>query len=75
MLVRRITHRRCVVTREASQNVLKRLDTVPFMRCMAHVKLESTAWNGVNTAVAAPTTLTEADYPISNGQLIVKSAT
>jgi hypothetical protein len=35
------------------------------------VKAESTPWNGVNSAVSAPTTLFEKDYPIANGQLIV----
>jgi hypothetical protein len=43
----------------------------PFFGCTAHVKAETTPWNGVNSAVAAPTTLFETDYPISNGQIIV----
>jgi hypothetical protein len=45
--------------------------SLPFFACTAHVKAETTPWNGVDAAVAAPTTLFETDYPISNGQVIV----
>jgi hypothetical protein len=45
--------------------------SAPFFACNAHVKAETTPWNGVDTAVSAPTTLFETDYPISNGQVIV----
>ena len=45
--------------------------SAPFFACNAHVKAETTPWNGVDTAVSAPTTLFETDYPISNGQIIV----
>jgi hypothetical protein len=47
------------------------LDSAPFFACTAHVKAETTPWNGVNSAVAAPTTLFEADYPINNGLITV----
>jgi hypothetical protein len=39
--------------------------------CNAHVKAETTPWNGVNAAVTAPSTLFESNYPITSGQLIV----
>jgi hypothetical protein len=39
--------------------------------CNAHVKVESTPWNGQNSAVSAPTTVSESNYPVSNGQVIV----
>jgi hypothetical protein len=35
------------------------------------VKIESAPWTGVNTPVAAPSTLAQDNYAISNGRLIV----
>ena len=51
--------------------VLQGFASAPFFGCQAHVKAESTPWNGVNSAVAAPTSLFEGDYPINDGKVIV----
>ncbi len=51
--------------------VVQGFDSAPFFSCTAHVKAETTPWNGVNSAVAATTSLFESDYAISNGQIIV----
>jgi hypothetical protein len=51
--------------------VLTGFASLPFFGCTAHVVAETAAWNGVNSAVAATTTLFETDYPISGGQVIV----
>jgi hypothetical protein len=51
--------------------VIQGLDSVSFFGCSAHVKAETTPWNGVDTAVTAPTMLFETNYGISNGQVIV----
>ncbi|MGG1516591.1 CBM35 domain-containing protein [Paenibacillus oryzisoli] len=51
--------------------VVKGFGGVPFFGTNAHVKLESTPWYGVDTAVAAPDTVFEEDLTISGGQISV----
>ncbi len=51
--------------------VIQGFSSAPFFSCNAHVVAQSTPWNGQNSAVSAPTTLFETDYPIGGGQIIV----
>ncbi|WP_219641708.1 CBM35 domain-containing protein [Cohnella sp. CFH 77786] len=51
--------------------VVKGFGSVPFFTGNVHVKLETTPWSGVDTAVAAPSTVFEGDFEIANGQISV----
>ncbi|MGX1543383.1 RICIN domain-containing protein [Streptomyces adustus] len=50
------------------------LGSLPAFGGTVHVKLEYTPSKGRTTAVAAPFTISEADYPVSNGSITVPVA-
>ncbi len=55
-----------------NQNVVvKGLDSLSGFSGTASVKLESTPWYGVDTAVSEPTTVFTGNFTIQNGQIIV----
>ncbi|WP_322922087.1 CBM35 domain-containing protein [Paenibacillus campi] len=51
--------------------VVKGLDTLTAFSDIANVKLESTPWYGVDTAVSAPTTVFTGNFAIQNGQIVI----
>ncbi|WCT54121.1 CBM35 domain-containing protein [Paenibacillus kyungheensis] len=51
--------------------VVKGFASLPYFSGNAHVKVESTPWYGVDTAVSQPTNEFEGDFTIENGQISV----
>ncbi|WP_322904365.1 CBM35 domain-containing protein [Paenibacillus sp. SGZ-1009] len=51
--------------------VVKGLDSLSGFSGTASVKLESTPWYGVDTAVSAPTTVFTGNFAIQNGQIVI----
>ncbi|WP_161594211.1 CBM35 domain-containing protein [Paenibacillus sp. CFBP13512] len=51
--------------------VVKGFQALPYFSGTAHVKVESTPWYGVDTAVSQPTNEFEGNFTIKNGQISV----